>query len=421
MIGKPIAPVVFSVTQANELVNATLGNTLGPIQVTGEVSDYQLKRGTWISFTLKDEKSRVSCFTHVRTMSQPLEDGLQVNVLATPRLYVPFGTYSLSLISVETVGAGSLRRAYELLIEKLNLEGLFAQDRKRPLPRFPSLIGLITSAEGAALHDVLKVLTQRWEDCTVLLYPVAVQGRDAVPSILEALAYFNGRPHTSVVILTRGGGSLEDLQAFNDERLARAVAASRIPTIVAVGHESDTSIAELVADVRAATPSHAMQLAVPDRETIALTLDRQATLIEHSISERLDRAGRALERTIMIGQRVQTRCRYELERQSNQLTTLAHQWAERLKQSSQLLSGWRDTATRACLAHTTVLQLKLTQLEARITQLSPATVLARGYSYTVDSQSGTMIRSTRDVLIGQVLSTHLSDGTVTSEVIHGPA
>jgi exodeoxyribonuclease VII large subunit len=411
-----VMPTSLTVTQANQLVNDALAREVGEILVEGEVSDVRIRRDTWLSFTLKDDESSVECFSHVRTVNVPLEDGMTVRVLAKPKLYVPYGKYSLNLIAVELTGEGAFRRAYELLMRKLEAEGLFAETRKRPLPKYPATIGLITSGEGAALHDIRRVLAERWGGFTLQLYPVAVQGRDAVDSIQTALGYFNTQSTCDLLILTRGGGSLEDLQAFNDERIVRAVAASRIPTIVAVGHESDTSIAELVADKRAATPSNAAQSAVPDRDTVALQLDRTETHMTASIADRIRRNQRTIETLVTRSQSLQRSLQHALERTQGELLHWSRSYLTKIEAFTSDL-----TIRKTGLKRTTRLRLESSilaakNLTARVTQLGPDQVLARGYSFTIDQASGSILRSIKELAPRQQLTTQLADGQITSEV-----
>ncbi len=271
--------------------------------IEGEVADYRVSQGKWVNFILKDEKQEaaIACFATVFSLSTPLADGMRVHVRGYPKVFERFGKLSLNVESVELVGEGALAKAYATLKAKLAAEGLFDAARKRPLPRFPDRIGVITSKEAAAYGDFLRILSNRWSGVTVLHAHVAVQGKDAVQNILDAFAQCNAmsadeRP--DVLVLTRGGGSLEDLHAFNDEAVARAVFQSVIPVVVGVGHERDESLCDFVADVRASTPSNAAERCVPDRgdilQSVVYAIDHMQTTFVH----RVESASQRIERSI---------------------------------------------------------------------------------------------------------------------------
>lgn len=384
-------PPVYSVTAFNELVNEALAEQVGTVLVEGEVSGYTVRQGKWASFDLKDPTSTVNCFAPVFRIGVPLEDGLRVRILGMPRIYIPYGKYSLTVTAVEPVGAGALRRAYELLLKKLQGDGLFAPEHKLPILRLPASIGLITSPDGAALGDVRRVLRERWGGFKLILAPVAVQGRTAAAAVVEAIEYFNQQRPVSTLIVTRGGGSFEDLQSFNDERVARAIYASRIPIIAAIGHEQDVTIAELVSDARAATPSNAAQLAVPDRATVALELNAAANRTHTAVQSRVDRHTRTLAHASGLVRQTLIRAHQSIVQKRTRITNV--------------VSVKRQGAAQ-----------RLTQAIQLIEALNPHAVLGRGYSFTVDAQSGTMVRSVTQVRTGQLLRTHVSDGQISSEV-----
>ncbi|MCA9388759.1 exodeoxyribonuclease VII large subunit [Candidatus Berkelbacteria bacterium] len=277
-----IEPQVFSVQAFNQLASDTLRQQIGPVLIEGEVSQPKVINNQWLSFDLVDQNSSLNCFGVAAKLGTP-EHGDQIKILAEPRIYVPRGRFSVQIMAIELKGEGTLKKAYDQLYKKLNNEGLFETKHKQPLPKYPLKIALITSKEGAALTDVLKILEERWP-CTVELLPVKVQGIEAEASIINAIQRANQNNLGELIILTRGGGSAEDLQTFNKESIARAVFASKSPIVVAIGHEQDISVAELTADQRAATPTHAAQIATPDlittRTSISESRNRLATLIE---------------------------------------------------------------------------------------------------------------------------------------------
>ena len=264
--------VVLGVSDFVALLNQTLEYAYPNVVVTGELANFRVSKGRWVYFDLKDEFSSVKCFGTVYMLPGPLEDGMLLQVRAQPRLHPLYG-FSLNVTRMQPAGEGSLRKAAELLQAKLTAEGLFDSERKRRLPYPPERIGLITSSESAAYADFVKILNARWSGVEVDLIDVQVQGEAAPAQIIAAIERFNGlsEPPDALVII-RGGGSAEDLQAFSHEHVTRAVAASRVPTLVAIGHEVDISLAELAADQRASTPSNAAELLVPDRQEVLRAL-----------------------------------------------------------------------------------------------------------------------------------------------------
>lgn len=263
--------LTLSVSDAIALINQTLDYAYPTLVVEGEVSGFKVNQGKYVFFDIKDDTGTLNCFMMVFQLRQPLEDGMRVQVVASPKI-TTWGKFSLTVREVRPVGEGSLKRAFELLREKLDKEGLFAPERKRLLPEMPGRVGLISSTGAAGYADFVRILDERFGGVQVEVAHVQVQGTEAPQQILRALAYFNGQAEPpDVIAIVRGGGSADDLSAFNDELLVRAIATSRVPTIVGVGHEVDESLADLAADVRAATPSHAAQLLVPDRQDIRRT------------------------------------------------------------------------------------------------------------------------------------------------------
>ena len=284
--------LIFSPSEFVAVFNQTIETAYPQITIQGELSNFRVSRKRWVYFDIKDELASVKFFGSVYQLPGPLEDGLVVQVIGSPRLHPQFG-FSITFQSIQPVGEGSLKKAADLLMAKLAAEGLFAPERKRSLPEFPHRIGLITAAASAAAADFIKILNERWGGLEILLADVLVQGQEAPLQIAAALEYFEQiTPLADVLVVTRGGGSAEDLAAFNDERVVRAVAGSRTPTLVAIGHEVDVSLAELAADKRASTPSNAAQLVVPDKQHVISQLQHQkaslATIIEGFINLGLD-------------------------------------------------------------------------------------------------------------------------------------
>lgn len=256
---------VLSVSQFNALLNQTLEFAYPSVVIEGEVASFKVNQGKWVFFDLKDEESTIGCFMTIYNLKVPLEDGMLIKVIATPNL-TKWGKFSLTVKEIELSGEGAVKKAFEILKARFEHEGLFALDRKRPLPQYPKKIALITSRQAAAFNDFVTILNDRWVGLEIDQAQVQVQGVDAPVQVVRAIDYFNNSATDyDALVVIRGGGSAEDLQAFNHEDVVRAVYGSKIPCIVAIGHEDDVSLAELAADLRAATPSDAARRLVPDK------------------------------------------------------------------------------------------------------------------------------------------------------------
>lgn len=332
----------FSVSEAIAYINQTLEYAYPTITVEGEVSSFKVNQNKYVFFDIKDESGTLGCFMSVYQLRTQLEDGMKVRVVAQPRL-TQWGRFSLTVRDVQPVGEGSLRRAFELLKAKLEKEGLFNPERKRSLPVLPTRIGVISSTAAAGYGDFVKILSERWGGVELIVAHTQVQGMDAPRQIIRALDHFNQMAEpVDVIAIIRGGGSADDLSAFNDEPLARAIASSRIPTIVGVGHEVDISLADLAADLRAATPSNAAQILVPDKHEIDRQVRANVQAMVGAIS------------TIYAGQL--------------KLVT---------EQRGRLLSGVQQVYKLA--------EDRYMQLAAVLSQLNPRTALSRGYALVFDA------------------------------------
>jgi exodeoxyribonuclease VII large subunit len=348
-------PQIITVSEFLAIINETLVFAYPQVVVEGEVSSFKINQGKFVFFDLKDEQNVLSCFMMVHQLKLPIEDGMKVRITGAPKV-TRFSKFSLTVRAVELAGEGELKRAMELLRRKLEAEGLFVAERKRPLPRFPRSIGLITSGASAAYSDFIKILDARWSGVEVRLADVTVQGPTAPDQIVAALDYFNSAPEPAdVVALIRGGGSLEDLAAFSTEPVARAVAASRTPIVVGVGHEIDTSLADYAADVRAATPTDAARLIVPDRVEVAASVAHQERRIEAALNQALSRRQALvdqqlarLERGLRLPQERTSELTARLWRGFDRLTATQRQATERtgslqhrleLAQRANLISG----------------------------------------------------------------------------------
>ncbi len=389
---------VFTVSQLNREARAVLERGFPLVWVEGEISNLARPASGHLYFTLKDEAAQVRCAMwrnrNLLLRFKPA-DGQRVLARARISLYEPRGEYQLQIEHLEEAGFGALQRAFEVLKAKLQAEGLFDTGRKKPLPALPRRIGVITSASGAALHDILSTLARRFPAVEVVLYPVAVQGAGAGEQIAAALALANRRAECDLLIAGRGGGSLEDLWTFNEEIVARAIAASAIPVISAVGHEVDVTIADFVADVRAPTPTGAAELAVPDQGEWLRSLE---TL-----------AGRLI-----------TACYARLRQQQDRLAALhrhlrlAHpgarltQHAQRLDELEQRLRGsWRQQLTTR--------QTRLGGLARALQAVSPLATLGRGYAIVRDA-NGRVLRNAADTAAGETIEAQLAQGKLRAQV-----
>lgn len=317
--------VQLSVSDFIALTNQTLEYAYPSVEVEGEVASFKVNQGKYVFFDLKDSGGSIGCFMTVWQLRVPVEDGMKVIVTASPKL-TQWGKFSLTVRAIRPSGEGALKKSFELLKAKLDGEGLFAPERKRPLPALPHKIGVITSTQAAGYADFVKILNDRWGGLQVGVAHVQVQGADAPDQMIRALTYFNEREDLpEVIVIIRGGGSADDLAAFNDEPLVRAIAASRVPTLVGVGHEIDESLADLVADVRAATPSNAAQLLVPDKQEI-IRSSRQRIVsiipkIEQAISQQRTNVTTQLQNVFVTVER-------ELEKQQDRLQAIRRVLAE---------------------------------------------------------------------------------------------
>lgn len=297
--------IVLSVSDFIALTNQTLEYAYPTVRIVGEVQSFKVNQSKYVFFELKDGSASVGCFMMVFQLRVALEDGMKVEIVASPKL-TNWGKFSLTVREVNPVGEGSIKRSFELLLKKLEGEGLFDDSRKRPLPQLPHHIGIISSKDAAGYGDFVKIINERWGGMKCELAHVQVQGNGAADQIIRAINYFNERSDLpEVLVVIRGGGSLDDLSVFNDEQLVRTVAASRIPVLSGIGHEVDTTLIDLVADKRAATPSNAAQILVPDKREIIERLDnrleRTYQILDDSITQlivRVDEGRKETERQL---------------------------------------------------------------------------------------------------------------------------
>ena len=439
-----MADNIYSVSQLNQSVRLMLENQLGAVWLTGEISNFsQPVSGHWY-LSLKDENAQVRCamfrMKNLRVSFRPT-NGMQVLVRANVSLYEPRGDYQLIIESMHLAGEGLLMQQFEALKLKLAAEGLFAQHLKKNLPHFSKAVGIITSKTGAALQDILHILQRRDPSLKIIIYPTAVQGKDAATDIAQMIELANQRQEVDVLIVGRGGGSLEDLWCFNEEIVARAIFHSHLPVISAVGHETDVTIADFVADVRAPTPSAAAELVSRNqtellqqlqyrRQRLEIALDRlfaeKQQKLKH-LSLRLHnqhpQAQLRIQQQLItqLSHRLQQSLRHRWQKKAENLTALSIRLYKnplplRIQQYEQQLAQLKVRLNSHMNLTLSLQQKQLAHLCGKLDSLSPLKVLARGYSITQNQQNFT-IRSMKDVNVGEQIKTRLPDGDIISQVI----
>ncbi|MEP6886202.1 MAG: exodeoxyribonuclease VII large subunit [Gammaproteobacteria bacterium] len=441
----PAAPGrdIYTVSRLNREVRVLLERGFGSLWLEAEISNFSRpSSGHWY-FSLKDSGAQVRCaMFRQRNMlcTFAARDGQKVLVRARIGLYEPRGEYQLIVDHMEDAGLGALKRQFEELSAKLAAEGLFAAERKRPLPSLPRRIGVITSPTGAAVRDILHVLARRFPAAAVLIYPVPVQGAQAAAEIVVALELACRRAECDVLILARGGGSLEDLWAFNDERLARAIAAASIPVVTGIGHEVDFTIADFAADVRAPTPSAAAELVVPDAEDWANTFVRFAARLQRAMRRRLDsdnerlrwltgraalvspaaRLGAQAQRLDELEQSLVRALRRRLLEHGERLRWLIRRAALvspsiRLTQQIERLRNLAQRLQRAGRQSISSRREKLLPLVRTLNAVSPLATLERGYAI-VSVDGGAILRNAADAKPGTFIEARLAHGRVRAKV-----
>ncbi len=397
----PERQMIFSVSEANAFIKALLDRTpqLQQIFVRGEISNYKLYPSGHHYFTLKDAEGAMRCVMFRGSAAAHLrfrpENGMRVIAFGRVSVFPRDGAYQLYVSELTAEGAGDLHVAFEQLKAKLDAEGLFDPAHKKPLPRYPGTIAIITSSAGAAVHDMIRILNARWPMAKVVLLPVRVQGEEAPPEIAGALRYANKWNVADLIITGRGGGSIEDLWAFNDERVARAIYDSAIPVISAVGHEPDVTISDYVADARASTPSNAAEIAVPDQRELRRRLDALGGRVTQSEEARLTALRKRL--TELAQKRVLT-----------DPTAF-------VSDKRMLLDYTQKKLVSAAERQLSERQRKYASLCASLDALSPLKVLGRGYAMA-RTADGQVLRSAAGVAVGDVIDLTLGDGRLTCEV-----
>jgi len=441
--GQPAAPGVYSVASLTGEIHRMLSRSFDDIQVAGEISGWKVWTSGHAYFTLKDQQAQIRCVlfrNNLRYLRFRPQDGVAVIARGSVEVRAERGEYQLLVSGMEPQGLGRLYEIFAELKERLRGEGLFDEARKRPLPLFPRRIGIVTSPQGAVIRDMLSVLRRRWPGLHIRLYPAPVQGAGSAEGIVEGLNWFSASGWPDVVIVGRGGGSLEDLWSFNEEPVARAIAACSVPVISAVGHETDFTIADFVADLRAPTPSAAAEIVVLERDEILAQLARDLQRARRAIGFRLTQLARRLERqgvertTRLLQLRVNRAQQRTDELDYALRTRLAgnlalhrerlREWDARLRQrdlSVRLAKAgerWRAgsrTLGEAIERRLAQAQRRLEPLAVRLDALSPLKVLERGYSI-VQSEDGRIVKRAADAPAGASIRVRLHEGSLAALV-----
>lgn len=398
--GNELLPPSKTVSQVNEYIKMLIEDEiqLQDIYVSAEISNFKHHSTGHMYFTLKDESSEIKAVmfrAYASRLNFRVENGMKVLVHARVGVYEKAGSYQLYVDSMQPDGIGSLYLAYEQLKSKLASEGLFNEEHKKQLPKFPKRIGVITSPTGAAIRDIIKVATRRSPLSDIILYPAAVQGRESAFELTRAVEHFNLIGNVDVIIIGRGGGSLEDLWSFNDEALARAIFASDIPVVSAVGHEIDFTICDFVADVRAATPSHAAELVTPNCEELKIRIANGYTTLKNSI----------------IGTLSEYRLLIDGYMKSKVLKDPMYLFDEKRMR----LIDTTDKLYNAMNYKNKELRSRIATIGASLTALNPLAVLTRGYGAVFNSDNA-VLKSIENVNIGEKIKVKLSDGSIIASV-----
>ena len=411
------AQEALTVSQLNAYIKSLVDRDdfLGSVAVRGELSNYKIYPSGHHYFTLKDADSSLKCVMF-RSAAGKLrfrpESGMGVTAWGRISVYPRDGAYQLYCEALMPEGFGDLQMAYEQLKAKLEKEGLFDRSHKKPIPRYPERIAVITSSAGAAVHDIIRVLRRRWPMGKIMLLPVRVQGVEAPGEIAAALRYASEHKVADVVITGRGGGSIEDLWAFNDERVARAIYDCEIPVISAVGHEPDVTIADFVADLRAATPSNAAELAAPDVTELMQAIDSAMRRLENSMAKRISGSREALE--ALSSRRVLQSATGFIEQRCSQVETLrvrleaASGFASKSRSQLDNLVSRLDSALDAAMTRK---KNEYLRAAAKLDALSPLKVLSRGYAIAMD-EDGRAVKDSSGVRAGDKLTVRLASGAL---------
>ncbi len=421
------ADIRYTVTSLTQAMKLLLDSNFSKIYIEGEISGFKVYPSGHAYFTLKDADSQISAvmfrtyFDRCKARMH-LKDGAKVLLWASPTIYPQRGSCQLTVYAAKLIGEGDLMQRYIELKNKLADEGLFDGSNKKPLPFLPRRIGIVTSIAGAVIHDMCRVINRRFPGVGIRVFPAAVQGAEAPASLIRGIEYFNspcGGYKPDLIIVARGGGSFEDLFCFNDESLVRKVASSTVPVISAVGHETDYTLCDFAADLRAGTPSIAAEIAVPEKARILESLSKSFQSLLASLRSKYEsqsqRSDYASDRLVNSLVRRQEQSARRLHMMQSSLDLLAESMKSRVALGAKTLDGFFKTAFEAMNKSLEIKGLRLDALNSKLMLLSPYSVLDRGYSLTTDA-SGAVVKNASDVKCGDVLKTRLANGSVLSVV-----
>lgn len=433
---------LFTVSELNEAASRTLETHFDLVWVSGEISNFKRYDSGHCYFSLKDSRAQIRSvmFRHkLQKLDFLPQDGIKVEVLAQPAIYAARGDFQLNVETMRLEGLGALFVAFEALKTRLEEEGLFARERKRPLPTFAQTVGIVSSIKGAALHDMLTTLLRRMPSLKVIIYPAAVQGIDAIPELITAIEKASQRAEVDILIVGRGGGSIEDLWAFNDEGVARAIARATMPVVSAVGHETDFTIADFVADLRAPTPTAAAELVSADQVQLIQRLNHyknQLTLLMrhylNNLAQRLDllssqlispayKVAQQKQFLYQLASRLHTAATHYLEKKKQRHLYLTLKLTQRRPNVSQCLKTLQQKSQQFLLANETLLQKRnsfLSTLAAKLEGFDPELILSRGYTL-VWAKNGELVRSVKQLSNGEEIAMRFIDGEVTAVITNG--
>jgi exodeoxyribonuclease VII large subunit len=398
-VSQPTGKKIYSISEITHEIKVLLEGRFPGVWVEGEISNLRKPGSGHVYFTLKDEASQLQAVIYRSQLARnkfDLKDGLQVIAFGDVSVYAKGGRYQLTVAEIEPKGVGALQLAFEQLKQRLAQEGLFAPEKKKRIPLLPERIGIVTSSTGAAIRDILTVIDRRFANVRILISPVRVQGETAAGEISAAIDGFNSRADVDVIIVTRGGGSLEDLWAFNEEPVARAISRSRIPVISAVGHEIDFTISDFVADLRVPTPSAAAELVIAKKSELHGQLEMLSSKISSAIGNRMS----------------SLRNRLRLCRQSYVFQTPRNM----VRQHQQSLDELEGRLRRSFLHMVELTRNRLGAVAGKLESLSPLAVLSRGYSVIVRERDGAVVSAAEQVACGEVVGARLHRGGFTAEV-----
>jgi len=404
----------YSVTEFVSFLDRILRSQFAA--VVGEVSNYKVINNAWVVFDLKDENSKIHCFIRKERVNVQVEDGMEIKVVGRPGVYSDWGQLTFYVDLIEPVGLGALKRAFELTKKKLQKEGLFDTKYKKSIPKYPEALGLVTSEDAAAYRDVIQNIELRWGKINIYFTPVHVQGTESVSEIVRALEWFNKNQPVDTIILTRGGGSLEDFQSFNSDRTCRAIFASRIPIIVGVGHERDETLADYVADKSVSTPTACAHAAVPDRQEVHRDLKYQVRDLHRLVGEKINtQQDNLITYLSRLDNVLKSKIQFVKHLQDRFAVSLSSFVARLVDQRKDLIER-ENLISKPLIQNIREYKTALISQQRRIQSLNPYAILKRGYSITYRRETKELVKAASQVGAGENIITKLAEGSLNSKV-----